>query len=578
MCDVIFITPNMQANPAEEVTGTLQLSTILKNNGVNCEILQFFRIGDLSDFNGFIQNALKIISEKQPKIVSFYTRCDSYHIDLRLAEKIKELNQEIYIVFGGPQSDIVAERTISQIPYVDFICCGEGESTIYPFFSSLLSKKPDLTVPGLVYRENGNIKINPRPELMPNFDNLPLIDYSFFDFSRADENHERSYFPIEVGRGCPFACTYCTTKTFWGRRYRLKEPERVYREIKSIHDDYGITRFAFVHDMFTLNRDKVIETCRLLKTLDFPIEWKCSARLDCIDHELIDIMADAGMVRMFVGIETGSKRMQKLINKNLKLDNVIEMVKYLNDNRVAVTASFIYGFPEETDEDISQTMDLIIQLLRFKNVRVQTHLCTFLAGTEMTEKYMSELTRSDTYSDVTGVFAIEECNDLFEKYPDLFLQMYEYKTEMRSKLKYFKQFFWAYRSMARVYDYLLKYYKSDNIINMYYDFVDANEKLLKLMGEDPLQSNENLIIENDAFYKRFADDENYDIINDMYRLKIARNSEEVRNGGSVTDIYCFSPFDSKGGVPIGQIKKTMNVITCKKNENGKVIYKVNPLK
>ena len=144
MVDVVFITPNINGELADESVGTLQLATILNDKGINCEILQFFRIGDLSAFDQFIENALQYIGDVNPKIVSFYTRCDTYHIVLKLAQQIKNRFPAVYIVFGGPQSDITAVETINQISYVDFVCCGEGENTVYPLFSSLLKNEPQL--------------------------------------------------------------------------------------------------------------------------------------------------------------------------------------------------------------------------------------------------------------------------------------------------------------------------------------------------------------------------------------------------------------------------------------------------
>lgn len=117
-----------------EAMGTLQLASILKENNISCKIVPFYQIGDLSDFDTFIKNAIKILDESKPKIVSFYTRCDVYHIDLMLARVIKDKWPDMYIVCGGPQSDITSVQTIEQISFIDYICCGVGEKTIYPFF------------------------------------------------------------------------------------------------------------------------------------------------------------------------------------------------------------------------------------------------------------------------------------------------------------------------------------------------------------------------------------------------------------------------------------------------------------
>ena len=159
MSAVVFITPNIKGRFTDDVLGTLQLATILDQQGVDCEILPFFCIGETTQLDTFLDYTVAAIEERKPKVVSFYTRCDTYHIMLKMAQRIKACWPEIYIVMGGPQSDITAEETLRQIPYVDYICCGEGENTIYPFFSSLLQDKPDTTTAGRVYRENGAVQL-----------------------------------------------------------------------------------------------------------------------------------------------------------------------------------------------------------------------------------------------------------------------------------------------------------------------------------------------------------------------------------------------------------------------------------
>ena len=570
MFDVVFITPNMGGNMSEESIGTLQLATILKQHGITCDILPFFKIGDLSNFNKFLNNAIKLIKKANPKIVSFYTRCDTYHIMLKLAEVIKESFKNIYVVCGGPQSDITAVETIKQIPYVDYVCCGEGENTVYPFFSSLINGTPDYSVDGLVYRKDKEVITNTRPAFIEDLDVLPFLDYSLLKFKDESLNKKR-IFSIDVGRGCPFGCAFCSTNSFWGRKFRLKSPERICEEIKIAHDKFGRTRFNFSHDMFTVNRNKVIETCSLLKTLDLPIQWGCSARLDCIDNELIDIMADSGMIGIYLGIETGSPRMQKLINKKLDLENATQKIAYLKSKGIKTTASFIYGFPEETEHDISLTISLIGELLNLKTVNVQTHLCAFMVGTELSEKYKSEMTPVEQYSDETGEYAIEECQDIIKKHPNLFQHMYEYKTELRSKLKYFPLFFNIWQYVQPVYQYISQKYSKDNMINMYYDFVNANKKVLEENSDATNNELLQKIINDDGFAKQLSDDVNYDLVKDIYRFINMQFSDKVQCGETVTDTFCFAPEWMKHFDSLEEYPRCVAQVTCSNKKTNTII-------
>ena len=540
MCDVVFITPSLEMKLECESIGTLQLATILKRKGINCKILPFYGIGSINHFDDFLFNTIQILKKYNPRIVSFYCRCDTYHIVLRLAQHIKSHLSNIYIVCGGPQADITAVDTIRQVEYIDFICCGEGEETIFPFFSSLLQGKPALFTFGLVYRLNGDVIKNPLPPLIQNLDILPAPDYSILDY--IDINAiKKQIFMIDVGRGCPFGCTFCSTNRFWGRKYRLKSPHKIIEEVCKAYNEYGVTFFQFSHDMFTLDRKKVVEICKLISDSNLPIRWNCSARLDCVDADLIDIMADSGLNSIYFGIETGSARMQKIIKKRLNLDRTIEILSYMKSKGLRSTTSFIYGFPEETEEDISQTLSLVAQILKLRSTRVQMHLCAFMVGTELTENYGDEMTPVETYSDQTGDYAIEECKGLIQMYPNLFQHLMEYKTDLRTKLKYLSLFIQVWHSKQPAYQYISEHYDKENLIQMYYDFIEINAAILTHSEKLDRKNQLYYVICHDKLYKKFVYDECYDILEDTCRLIAAVYSDEVQNGGSNTDIYCVDP-------------------------------------
>ena len=130
MADVVFVTPNFGGWVKDEPVGTLLLATIVRNANIPVEVLQFRHFGDADHFDCFISSAVDKILAKNPRIVSFYTRCDTYHISIKIAQCLKQLRKDIYIVYGGPQADLSAEDTLREIPQVDYVCCGEGENTI----------------------------------------------------------------------------------------------------------------------------------------------------------------------------------------------------------------------------------------------------------------------------------------------------------------------------------------------------------------------------------------------------------------------------------------------------------------
>ena len=567
MLDVLFITPTATTNVLKESLGPVLLSTILRQEGVTTEILSFARIGDPREYSAFFEKAVSVILEKRPRILSMYTRCDCYHIMLRLAERVKaELG--CYVVFAGPQADITAAETLEEIPWVDFVCRGEGETTVYPFFSSLLQGTPDLSVDGLVYRKDGEIIMNPRPELIPDLDTLPIPDYSVVPGEVVVD--PQACFSIDVGRGCPFGCTYCSTKTFWGRKYRLKSPKRILQELQHFHDLYGINYFAFEHDMFTMNRQQVIEICRLIRELPYKVYWNCSARSDCIDEELIRIMADSGLRWIYLGIETGSPRMQKLVNKNLKLEKVLPLVRYITTCGVRVVTSFIYGFPEETEEDISQTIALMADLLSMKNVQVQNHLCAFLPGTALGEEYRDRLVPALVQSDQAGDVGYEENADLVQAHPRLFLQCREYPTELRTKLAFFPYFMRVFQALKPAYLYYAQQYSREKLLQMYLDFSEDYKDILH--SEESMTDYERTcaIIADDTFPKRFTALPRGAAAADVCRLEAARFAVAGGKAPSVTEILSLNPTDLQNCERLEDCPDKWTMVTIARDADGRL--------
>ena len=570
MREIVFVTPTDERNIFRESVGPLLLATILQSKGIKSHILSFASFGSPADFAEFMETGVRRICEKEPKIVSFYTRSDCYHIMLKMAQLVKA-RLGCPIIFAGPQADIIARETLEEIPFVDFVCCGEGENTVYPFFSSLLRGEPDLSVDGLVYRKDGDIIMNPRPKLIEDLDTIPFVDYRICP--EDEPANAQIGFPIDVGRGCPFGCTYCSTKTFWGRKYRLKSPARIVEEMQRNYDLYGARHFTFQHDMFTMNKALVKETCRLIKELPFKATWNCSARLDCIDGELIDVMADAGLYHIYLGIETGSPRMQKLINKNLKLEGVRERIAYLLSKNLQVTTSFIFGFPEETEEEVSQTFSLVTDLLRLGGVRVQMHRCAFLPGTAMYEEYKDRLEPAVGFSDMTGGVGVAECGDLFRDHPKLFTYFNEYTTELRTKLLHFPIFLNSLLSMRAVYLYLAEKYPRDRLIQMYFDFVEKNRGVLEQaeLSRDEMVAR---IRENDLFVKSFTGDPCEPMIADAYRLRRARTAVSRGEMPTATEITCVSPLELDRGIPVNRCKAGWYMVTYYLDDKGAVKVQV----
>ena len=572
MSQILFVSPNFTPNLASVPIGLVLLATILERDGHKPAIVQFCQFGGEDDYDSFLENAVEKILAEEPRIVSFYTRCDVYHLELKISEQIKQRRPEVTVVFGGPQSDLCAEETMRSFSCVDYICRGEGETVILPLFNSILANAPDESLPGLTFVRDGVYRSNPRPALLEDLDSLPNLDYSLLMTGDADEKPTGGY-PVDVGRGCPFSCTFCSTKTFWQRHYRLKSADRIVDEIRNIHERLGYTTFSFVHDMFTMNRAKVVNICNQLQALDFPIRWHCSARVDCLDPELLDIMTASGMEWVYVGIETGSPRMQRLTQKNLKLQTVEPLMEYARRKNLYVTASFIFGFPEETEEDVNQTLDLCFRLIECRTIRVQLHLCAFFPGTELYYVNRDRLKPADVFSNASGDIYVKECAEMIFSHPDIFPQYFTLDLPLRKELEYLDFFFTVCSGTRPVYTSLYRRRFRGNGVEMYRAWRRVNEdRIDKILTH---VSNHQYALElysDDRFLAQFADDPLYSRMKGVLDFENDRRFLSTMQPG--TKIYPFSYRDFKAGLPLEDFREGFTVAHFLPDGNGRVSMQI----
>ena len=419
--------------------GQMVLRDILKE----CFEVEYvdFKLMDKMDelkLNDNTSENVKICAEyivnKKPKVVGFYTICHSFVFSVQLAKYVKELDKSITIVYGGPHATLTASDCMSSLDFVDVICLGESELSIMPLMEALINGRDMALVPGIVYKSHGEIITNPRAELIGNEE---LGKYTVFDYSPYSFKPEDTV-SLEGGRGCPFGCTFCSTNSFWGNKFRIKPIDVLIDEMKKFNQLYGVKRFSIVHDLFTANRKYIAEFCHRLIDEKLDFEWGCSSRVDVLDKELLDLMKESKCIGIFLGIETGSNRMQKIVNKNLKLDNALEIIRHIKKIGISQTVSFIYCYPDETIEDFLDTLKMIESIYYIDIRNIQLHRFMVLPSTDETIKVRGRLYFEKTSIELSlfnDRLFDDECIKWIEEYPDIFVQYYTFDSTVKSKYK-----------------------------------------------------------------------------------------------------------------------------------------------
>lgn len=273
------------------------------------------------------------------------------------------------VVWGGVHATLFPLQTIKH-SLVDVVVKGEGEETFLQLVLRLEQGQSLRGLEGIVYKDHGEIVNNPdRPFL--DLNDLPPVPYHLIDVDKYlhryfDEDHVLEF---ETSRGCPFNCTFCYNPLYSQRRWRALSASRVLEFITPLVETYGIKAFHFVDDGFFIDHERTREIMKGVLKRQWSIKMGFQgSRIDTVDQMSdsdLELIIKAGGTFLQVGVESGSPRILKILNKKIHPDQVLAFNKRLSRYpQMKVYYNFMCGFPTETREDVLQTTALAWALLR----------------------------------------------------------------------------------------------------------------------------------------------------------------------------------------------------------------------
>ena len=269
----------------------------------------------------------------------------------------------IKTVLGGPHPTALPVQTL-QDTGCDYVVMGEGEKPLCNLLSNIREKRPTESVEGLAFLQNGLPVVNKRPQLI-DLDELPLPDRRFLELDlyvgETTPGVLGKAAVIFTSRGCPYICTFCASKVINQQRVRFRSMNKIFEEIKDIVS-LGFIHLTVEDDTFTLNSQRVKEFSSYLISKYPQMSWDCDSRVDVLNEELLTAMKDSNCKKIAFGVESGSPRILKSINKNIDINQVKETFRLTKKHKILTQAFFMIGFPQERRQDIEATEKLIAEI------------------------------------------------------------------------------------------------------------------------------------------------------------------------------------------------------------------------
>lgn len=162
---------------------------------------------------------------------------------------------------------------------------------------------------------------------------------------------------VMTTKGCPYKCAFCCKVR---KNVRIFPASHVIDELRFLKDHYGYKAFMFFDDIFILNKPRLLTILDEIK--HWNIKWRCFARADIIvrhGQEIMNRMAEAGCKEIGMGVESGSNKILKIINKGEDVDTLKRAVEIVKKANIRIKGFFIVGLPSESPETIGETVNFI---------------------------------------------------------------------------------------------------------------------------------------------------------------------------------------------------------------------------
>jgi len=309
------------------------------------------------------------LSEMRPDVVGFSMSYDvSYSWLKSLAEIVKNHDENIRVVAGGPAITTAYVEVLAECEHLDAACYSEGEVGLKNLIDAddiedAISKDPWVT------RSKLEKKIATSP-VYDDLDKIVDVDYSLVDinaysmkeafspFTKFTESSKQFF--IVTSRGCPFKCVFCAEPSFHGANMRYASVDRVVEHVAGLKEKYGLSVLTIYDDQILMNRARAKELFSKLAGLSIRIEMPNGVTLSYIDEDLAQLMKKAGVDTIFLAIEHGSKRVLKdIIRKPIAFNRIKPTIQLLQNAGIFTCAFFVIGLPGETRSERQETRDAI---------------------------------------------------------------------------------------------------------------------------------------------------------------------------------------------------------------------------
>jgi len=323
----------------------------------------------LIDANGFdlkLTDIKKELRKFKPEVVIIRTGFDTQGEDLKVLKIAKKINNPTTIVRNHIISRIprLRKKLLQENHFLDVFLNQEPESVVIPLMKTLKKKGDFKGVLGISFKRGRRVINNQDTKLITDLDRLPFPAYHLLP--NLDVYYSGSFGPPFVtilgSRGCPFNCAFCA----YGKAlYRTRSAESIADEIEWFVSNYKIHDFCFLDDVVTLDPERMIKISKAIIKKKLNSRWAVGIRATSVSFRMLKYMKQAGCDEIAVGVESGSEKILKRIDKRVTLKDIRKTADICHQLKIKFYAMFIIGLPGETRETVEESINFAKELKPF---------------------------------------------------------------------------------------------------------------------------------------------------------------------------------------------------------------------
>jgi len=283
----------------------------------------------------------------------------TFDADVRIAEISKRIQPKAFTTALCWTLRTLPREILADAPELDAYVMHEYEAVTPNLFRAMSDHNSPDQVPGVAYRDNGKLIVNPPAQAIADYDTMPLPAFDLLESLNPyhiNTPHGKPFTIMYASKGCPFACTFCTVRR---TSFKKKSAENIIKELKYLKSRFGLKTVSFFDETFTMDKKRILQLSEGIRADGLNVKWYCNTRVELVTKDLLQAMAKGGCRGMSFGVESGSQQILDNIQKGNTVEEAELAVRLAKEAGIKVYCSFIVGLPGETRETISETIKFI---------------------------------------------------------------------------------------------------------------------------------------------------------------------------------------------------------------------------